>query len=99
MVLATVSLFFQLLPTVWTGLVGVLDVREWGQLDWFIANLVVVIVFLGIAYGPQVQIAWAESRAAAEKKRHKKATMEKREEKYKRAEESRARRNTKIRHY
>lgn len=52
-----------------SSIIWLVDVRNWTQLGWFIANLVLVLVLVSIAYGSRMQAAWVEHRIVAAKKR------------------------------
>ncbi len=66
---STVALVFALVPPLWHSLVAAVDVRNWSRLTWFLANVVVVVILLGIRLAPEVKEAVAAREAAAARRR------------------------------
>ena len=49
---AAILLLFQLFPGIWNELKQLFDFRTWSQREWFIANLLLVIVLVALRFAP-----------------------------------------------
>ena len=59
--LTSISLVLQLFPAVGTGVLELLDVRNWSRTTWFVVNLGFVGLLLAVRFTPTVRaIAWYE---------------------------------------
>ena len=71
LVLAILSLLFQIFPSAWSWLVGALDPRNWSRRTWFLANLAVVAVLLSIRLAPDMKEALARRKVEAAKRKQR----------------------------
>jgi hypothetical protein len=67
LVIAFLSLLFQVFPALWTGMLFVLDVRNWGRGAWLAFNFVVIFALFAIRFGPDI-VAGREKKAAMRRK-------------------------------
>jgi len=58
LVLAVPALLFQLFPSLWSGTLWALDVRNWPRTVWFAGNVVVVVLLVAIRFGPELVQDW-----------------------------------------
>lgn len=65
LVLAVISLAFQLYPSTWWWLLSVLDAREWSRLTWFVANLAIVLALVAVRAAPEIRTSFARRREEA----------------------------------
>jgi len=64
--LTSISLVLQLFPAVGTGVLELLDVRNWSRTTWFVVNLGFVGLLVAVRFTPTVRlIAWYERVADA----------------------------------
>ncbi len=72
--LAVLALVLQMFPRAGKTVLWMLDVRNWPRTVWFGANLVVLLVLVGVRFGPQVVEDWRtrRERLASEHARHEK---------------------------
>ena len=93
--LAVIALVFQIWPNLGSILLFALYFRNWSQTVWFVANVVIVVLLLGIHFGPRLANDWREQRQknSVERKKADKAQQKKKErEALERMQESRSRR-------
>ncbi len=93
--LALLALVFQLVPSLWTGTLWALDVRNWPRTVWFAGNLVVVFVLVAIRFGPDLYQDWRqrkERRAAERIEMQKRQALKEQRETLERMQQARARR-------
>jgi len=61
LVATSISLTLQLFPAVGTGVLELLDVRNWSRTTWFVVNLGFVGLLLAVRFTPRVRlVAWYE---------------------------------------
>lgn len=60
--LALIALVLQLLPQIRDIVLWAIDVRNWPRTVWFAVNLLVVLVLLGVRFGPQLVDDWRQRR-------------------------------------
>lgn len=90
LVLAIISLLFQLFPSAWWWTVSVLDVRDWSRVTWFVANIVFLTVVVAVHVAPDIKRFFAERKRSAVKRA-------KREQQKRKAEDRQARRTRRRR--
>ncbi len=56
--LAAIALLLQLWPALGNVVLWSLDIRNWPRTVWFLANVVVIVVLVGIRFGPQLFEDW-----------------------------------------
>lgn len=71
LLLTVIALLFQLFPATMWWLVQLLDIREWSRRTWFIANLIFVLVFVGIRTMPEIKAGLTHRHQKAMKLLHK----------------------------
>jgi len=89
--IAALSLLFQLSPS----LRSAVNVSNWSQLTWFIFNVVVVLILIGIRVGPDLWSDFSERRqrkATDQAKASKAHVLKEQREAMERMQESRRRR-------
>jgi hypothetical protein len=97
LVLAFLALFFQVFPSLWFGVLGVLDIRNWPRGVWMAINVGVVFSLFTIRFGPDLVEDWRQRRdrkRAASKNREKEIkdlTLKEQRELFKRMQEARKR--------
>lgn len=52
--LSLVAFLLQISPSLFQLLFSWSDVRDWSRSTWFVANLVLVLFFVGIRFGPEI---------------------------------------------
>ena len=62
LLLAIVALVFQLIPSLWAGLVSIANVRNWSRGTWMLVNVAIVLILLGIRFGPELYTDWIRYR-------------------------------------
>ncbi|MCI0332052.1 MAG: hypothetical protein L0228_02350 [Planctomycetes bacterium] len=74
LVLAFVTLLFQVFPSLWNGLVWSFDLRNWSRGAWMSANVAIVLVLFSIRFGPDLYREWRgrRPRIARKSERHEK---------------------------
>ena len=60
LVLASLSLLFQLVPSLWWFTLRALDVRNWPWSVWFAANALAIVVLAAVRFGPDLYGEWLE---------------------------------------
>jgi len=94
--LAAVFLLLQLfLPSIFSGMIWAADLRNWSQLTFFLVNVSVVLVLIGVRFGPDWVEDWRERRQQSEKaqvKAEKAEKLKEQREAIDRMETSRSRR-------
>jgi len=80
--LAAIALLFQFYPALFHRFSWVVDLRNWSQLTFFLMNVVVVLVLVGVRFGSDWKESWEKSG-----KGHRKIITMKRAKKGKSAEE------------
>lgn len=97
LVLAFLALLFQVFPSLWFGLLGVLDIRNWPRGVWMAINVGVVFSLFAIRFGPDLVADWKQHRVrkrAASENREKKIcdlALKEQRELFKRMQEARKR--------
>ncbi|MFV2070486.1 MAG: hypothetical protein ACC645_26260 [Pirellulales bacterium] len=69
LVVAVVSLMFQLFPSTWWWLVRVVDARKWSRRTCFLVNLFFLLVLVAVRAAPEIKASVARRRAEAAKRR------------------------------
>ena len=95
LIVTAITLLLQIWPGFGSMLLFAVDVRNWTRGVWFTANSLIVLLLIGIRFGPNILNDWRNRReeAAAEKARLAKAIKKKQEkEALQRLQESRSRR-------
>lgn len=94
--LALILLVLQLVPSFGSAVIWALYPWNWPRTVWFVVNVVVVIVLLGVRFGPDLTAQWRErgqrlrsERAQLEKSRE----LKQQREAIERLQENRRRRN------
>lgn len=77
--LALVLLLFQLFPSLWTGTLWALDVRNWPRTVWFAMNWIVLLTLAAIRFGPDLYNEWQER----QKRRATERAMERKQQELK----------------
>jgi len=93
--LAAIALLFQLFPAILAKLLGVVDLRNWSQLTFFLVNIGVVLALIGVRFGPDWVEDWQERRQQVAKdyiKAEKAKKLKEQREAVERMETSRSRR-------
>ena len=70
--LAAVGLLFQFFPSLFHKLAWAADMRNWSQLTWFVLNVAIVFVLVGVRFGPDLVDDW-QGRRQRIAKEHTKA--------------------------
>jgi hypothetical protein len=63
LVIAFLSLLFQVFPTLWTGTLYVLDVRNWGRWAWLALNFGVIFALFAVRFGPELMSGGGKRKA------------------------------------
>lgn len=95
LVLAAVVLLIQIWPAFGNRILRGIDIRNWSSSVKFVANVLIVLVLIGIRFGPELLSQWRERRlriACERAKADKALIMKKRREALERMQESRKRR-------
>ena len=95
LVLAFLALVFQLFPSVWTGTVWALDIRNWPRTFWFAANGVALLALVAVRFGPDLYQEWLkrQERLASERaKKQKQQELKEQRETFERLQRGRSRR-------
>ena len=84
LLLAVVGLLGQVFPGAATAVFSWLDIRQWSQLTWMLLNLFVVLLLVGVRFGPEIREKHAEmarqrARAAARKREKRERERKKQE--------------------
>jgi len=56
--LAAIALLFQFFPAIPTKLLWGIDLRNWSQLTFFLVNIGVVLLLIGVRFGPGLVEDW-----------------------------------------
>jgi membrane protein implicated in regulation of membrane protease activity len=68
-VVAAATALLAIFPSAWWALLAALDIRGWSRTTWFLLNLLVVVVLLGIRLVPALRVSFAAHRVEAAKRR------------------------------
>jgi hypothetical protein len=83
LVVTVAALVFQVFPTLWFGLLWIVDVRNWSRSAWFGLNLAVILGLFAVRFGPTLIDDWGarRERLTTEREKHDKqqAAKEQRE--------------------
>jgi hypothetical protein len=60
LVVAVLALFFQVFPSLWFGLLRVVDVRNWPRGAWMVVNVAAVLALFGFRFGPDLYRDWQQ---------------------------------------
>jgi hypothetical protein len=90
LLVAVVSLVFQLYPPAWWGLVWVVDVRNWDQRAWFYVTIVGLIVLIMVRFGPDLWLEMQQRRERAAKQKAETERVKQARERRKSIEEAKA---------
>ncbi|MEX2317294.1 MAG: hypothetical protein WD669_09095 [Pirellulales bacterium] len=97
LVLAFLALLFQVFPSLWFGVLGVLDIRNWPRGVWVVINVAVVLALFAARFGPDLVEDWKQhslrKQAASDrrKKEIKDLDLKEQRELFKRMQEARKR--------
>jgi hypothetical protein len=61
LVLAFLALFFQVFPSLWSGVLWALDMRNWSRGTWMVLNVVVVVFLFALRFGPELYQEWRKT--------------------------------------
>jgi hypothetical protein len=92
---AVVTLVFQAVPSLWTGILWAVDIRNWSRSTWFAVNLVFVVALVAIRFGPDLYEEWRrrqERRAEARAKQRKQKELQEHRQMLERLQRGRAHR-------
>ncbi len=93
--LTLLVLVFQLFPSLWTGTLWALDIRNWPRTVWFAGNLVMVFVLVAIRFGPDLYQDWRQRKerlAGEREKKQKQQELKEQRETLVRMQQARSRR-------
>jgi hypothetical protein len=76
LIVLSLSLAFQLLPSIWLTLLSAADLRNWSPFAWIICNVGIVTFLLGIRFGPDLHQEWSERRRRIAEEREQRARLE-----------------------
>lgn len=97
LVLAFVSLLFQVFPSLWHGTLWIIDVRNWSRGVWMLLNAAVVFALFAIRFGPDLFHDWQKRQSRTKinpeqrEKQVKDMELKEQRELFKRMQEARKR--------